>query len=298
MSRPAGGSLLVAAAFLAAACTEDPIGPPAPGRLVVSTLTRGDDPDPDGYQLAIDDRAPTILLANDADTLVLEPGRHTLVLQGISENCAVEPGPSRSLDVVSGGTATQAFEIACPLTGIQVSVSTTGEHVDPDGYRLTVDGADHRPIGVTGTTLVRGLSPGPHSVSLSGVEANCTPAETSRSVTVLAETVVPVEFAVACAAPVGTVRVAAPTTGPARGPYRVFLWYGDPWYFYDGFIDLGELPVHGLVTAQVAAGVYWVELSVDPLCSVSVPNPTVPFALRHGSVVEVEFPVSCSDERW
>jgi hypothetical protein len=299
MSRLAGEPLLLAAALLVAACTEDPIGPPAPGRLVVSTLTRGDDPDPDGYQLAIDGGAPTTLLTNDADTLVLEPGRHTVVLQGVSEHCAVDPGHSQAMDVVPGGTATLAFEIACPLTGIQVLVSTTGGHLDPDGYQLTVDGTDHGHIGSVGSRLVKGLSPGPHAVSLSDVEANCTPAETSRSVTVLAEAVEQVEFAVTCVAPVGTLRVAAPTTGPARGPYRVFLWYGhDPWWFYDGYIDLGELPANGVLSTQAAAGVYWVELSVDPLCSVSVPNPTSAFTLDHGSVVEVEFPVSCAEESW
>ncbi len=295
-------SSLFAAALLLAACAEDPVGPEAPGRLVISTLTQGNDPDVDGYELTVDGNHEVSMPSTGAHTLVLAAGTHTVVLAGVAGNCGVNPGTSVVAEVVSGRTRTLAFEIDCPLTGLRVRVVTSGEFLDPNGYRLAIDGTDYGFIDTGGDVLLRRLAPGNHAVSLRGVEANCTPAETTRTVTVVIDQVAVVEFGVSCVTPMGTVRISAPTTGPTPGPYEVRLWYQDYWYYgwYYGatYLDLGNVAPGGVMTAQAYGGEYWAELVIPFNCSVDRPNPTSPFTLGHGSVVEIVFPVTCSDDPW
>src|SRR5204862_6685712 len=62
-----------------------------------------------------------------------------------------------------------------PPTGdLTVTTTTTGSSLDPDGYTVTVDDATSQSIATNGSVTFIGLSPGPHSVSLSDVAANCT----------------------------------------------------------------------------------------------------------------------------
>src|SRR5204863_9244590 len=79
--------------------------------------------------------------------------------------------------------------------------------VDPDGYTVTLDGATSRAIGDNETTTFSGLTPGSHTVVLSGVAANCSVSGgTSRTVSVTAGGTASTSYAVNCA-PTG------PTTG-------------------------------------------------------------------------------------
>ena len=56
-----------------------------------------------------------------------------------------------------------------PSTGnVQVSASTTGADLDPDGYTVAVDGGAGRSLAVNGTVTFSQLSAGDHTVTLSG----------------------------------------------------------------------------------------------------------------------------------
>lgn len=54
-----------------------------------------------------------------------------------------------------------------------VRTQTTGVHLDPDGYGLTIDGTPGPQIATTGTVSIPGLTAGTYSVGLYDVAVNC-----------------------------------------------------------------------------------------------------------------------------
>src|SRR5437762_1456435 len=105
------------------------------------------------------------------------------------------PKPNALLDPLPG------------LATLAVSTSTTGSNLDPAGYTVTLDGGSSRAIGINASVTFTGLTPGSHSVVLSGVAGNCTVSGgTSRTVSVTAGSTASTSYSVSCA-PTG------PTTG-------------------------------------------------------------------------------------
>src|SRR5207248_9648529 len=126
--------------------------------------------------------------------------------------------PRRSADLT--------FTVDCPTvpppTGsLTVTTSTTGGTLDPDGYTFTVDGGSGRAIGINTSVTVDGLSPGSHTVVLSGIAANCSVSGgTSRTVTVTAGQTATASFSVDCPTPpppTGGLTSEARRAGGARG---------------------------------------------------------------------------------
>src|SRR5882762_5561083 len=93
---------------------------------------------------------------------------------------------------------------------IVVSTVTSGSPVDPDGYTVTVDNGPSQHIAPTGVVTFAGLSVGNHTVTLSGVAANCS---VNGTVTVDVPLLgsVSVTFTVRC----------APSAPPATGDLTV-----------------------------------------------------------------------------
>ena len=89
-----------------------------------------------------------------------------------------------------------------PSTGdLTVTTTTTGSAIDPDGYTVTLDASDSRPIPANGSVTYDDLAIGSHTVTLSGVASNCTVSGgNSRTVTVSAGATASASFAVSCAA--------------------------------------------------------------------------------------------------
>lgn len=84
---------------------------------------------------------------------------------------------------------------------LEVSASTTGDNLDPDGYTVTVDGAQSSPIDPNGTITFSGLTAGDHEVELSGIQENCSvDGSNPRTATVEAGTISTTSFAVSCSA--------------------------------------------------------------------------------------------------
>jgi len=144
-------------------------GPPvdATGDLDVTTATTGSDPDPDGYTVTVDKTTNQAVGSNGRVTFSgLAAGGHTVELSGVASNCSVSGGASRTVTVPSGGTVTVAYSVSCttPPGDLQVTTSTAGSSLDPDGYTVTVDESQSQPIainnstGVTFTNLAAGSS--------------------------------------------------------------------------------------------------------------------------------------------
>jgi hypothetical protein len=270
---------------------EPPTGePPTDGTLVVSTSTVGDDPDLNGYLLMVDDAYSRVLRPTGSAQVDLAPGRHTLELLGVAEQCSVAPRTVLELDVARGSTTLVAFEVNCPLTGARITVTTTGLSLDPDGYRVMVDGSDHGVIASNGTVLAQ-LEPGSRMIGLTGLAPNCAVDGSSwRTVTIVDTEAVAVEFEVVCTAPGGVIKVVMSgalglgfegiVDGVSRFPIGVFG--------RGLFSGLGYL-------AGVPAGTHVVSLSAPTDCS-SEPGPqsvTMPQGAPLRDTVEVTFSVTC-----
>lgn len=88
-----------------------------------------------------------------------------------------------------------------PPGQINLTVTTVGVDVDPDGYVHRVDARAPQPVGINGTVTIEGLEIGTHIVRLEGLALNCRvdgPNERSVEVTSTTSTL-SVSFTVSCA---------------------------------------------------------------------------------------------------
>jgi hypothetical protein len=104
---------------------------------------------------------------------------------------------------------------------LEVTSSTTGEDLDPDGYTVTVDGTSSQAIGITGSVSFTDLAAGDHAVQLSGLAANCTVSGLNpRTITVSDGGLASTTFTVSCSSstdfPGGFVEPATSTEARAK----------------------------------------------------------------------------------
>jgi TolB protein len=165
-----------------------------------------------------------------------------------------------------------------------VTVATSGEDIDLDGYELTVSGMDTRVVEPNQTTLVPDVPAGTRVVTLSGIAENCAVAGGPvREVAVASGGSASVTFAVACAAT--GVRVSTFTTGvDSAAGYTISLNGGDP-------LDIGAVAT--LQVTRLAPGPYSVALGgVPPNCT-DADGPVRVVTVPIGAVVPVSFHLTC-----
>jgi hypothetical protein len=272
-------------------CTEPPAGT---GALRITASTTGPDPDTDGYSVAVDDGASQHVDPNGTITLDnLAPGVHTVQLSGNAPNCTVGGTNPRSVTVTAGATADVTFTVTCSATTgtIEVSVATSGDQPDPDGYVVTVEGfGPGRAIGINGSETFTNVPAGSYTVVLSNIASNCTvTGGTSQSVSVTAGETSQVSFVVTCPAPApttGSIEVNVATSGAQLDPdgYTVTL---------DGAAPGNPVGVNGQVTfSDVSAGSHEVALSgVAENCTVTDATRTATVTV--GETSQVNFAVDC-----
>ena len=151
--------------------------PVAPGTIRVSVTTSGSPTDPDGYVAKLDGGDPGLPIDTNGTVAFtgVAAGTHSVALAEVAAGCAVTGGPMQSVTVAAGATSDLAFEVTCalPMGSIQVTTTTTGSSLDPDGYTVSVDAGASQPIGSNATLAFEGLAVGTHSVALSGIAGNC-----------------------------------------------------------------------------------------------------------------------------
>jgi Tol biopolymer transport system component len=281
--------LLLAVGLTLAACGDpgspstDPVS--TGGMLVVSTSTGGADPDPDGYLLTVDGVDSLVLTATGTAEIGLPAGHHTLLFLGLAAHCSVSPETPLDVAIPSGDTMSVAFEVTCSTTGARITTMTTGLDIDPDGYRIVVDGTDRGAITANDTVPIR-LAPGSRIVGLTDLSPNCTiDGPGSRTVTIEATDVAPIEFVVVCAATSGVIGVVILGSG-VGAVHQATVDSGPPFTVGPGDRSyLGGVP----------AGDHMVSLSPAGFCSVN--TDMHPVTVTAGSLirdtVEVTFPVTC-----
>ena len=259
--------------------------------LEIRTTTTGTELDPDGYSVTVDaDPAKAMGLVDSLTVDPLSAGPHSVTLGGLADNCSVEGGPTVSVTVETGKTASVAFAVVCGPTHGRVIVTTvtTGDSLDPDGYDVQLDDTGQGPIGLDDSLALGGVTPGDHQVTLSGVAANCSVAgDNPRTVSVTAGGEDSASFAVSCVRPVGHVRVAVTSSGTPPDPdgYTVSLDDAAPGIPI-GISDTVDLPDVPVGSHQVALG------GLASNCSLQSPNP-VQLEVPLGGSVVVAFAVSC-----
>src|SRR5690242_18409474 len=140
-----------------------------------------------------------------------------------------------------------------PTTGtLQVTATTSGDEMDPDGFSVKLDAQDPENLA-PGAMLERaGLSPGDHTVFLGGVAANCSVADNPQTVTIKAGETATVQFAVTCTATSGSIVVTTTTTGDSPDPdgYSVILDGSDQ----GAITTTGQVTLTGLVLGSHVVG--------------------------------------------
>lgn len=206
------GACLIA--LFSLGCGEDGTDPnPAPttGAIQVTTVTTGQDTDPDGYLVTIDGGSGRAIGINASIHVVgLSAGNHTVVLGDLEANCAAA-STTTSVTVVAGDTASVSFTVACsalnPAGSINVTTTTTGTNLDADGYSVSIDGGAAQAIGVNGSLDFTSIVVGSHTVELSGAALNCSVAGGfAQTVDVTNGGSAAADFVLSCgSAPTGTI---------------------------------------------------------------------------------------------
>jgi len=146
---PARATTLVAALVVSACGRSDVTGPAAEaptGAVIVEVRTTGEDLDPDGYTLDIDDRSEPIDVNGSVRLADLTPGMVSVELRDAAANCAVVGSNPRLVSVVAGATVETTFEATCAWTlrnKIVFTSSRVGGHVL---FAMNEDGSDPRRI--------------------------------------------------------------------------------------------------------------------------------------------------------
>ena len=185
-------------------------------------------------------------------------------------------------------------DLTAPSTGdIAVTVATTGDQQDPDGYTLSLDGLQGVAIDDNATRTLT-VQEGNHTLELAGLAANCAlQQEAVQPVQVPAGGSVAVTFTVVCSTTAGGITVVTTTAGDILDPngYAVAVDQGAA----QPIDDNASVTVGGL-----AAGNHTVMLSdVDAHCSVAGDNPRT-VSVSAGDVAVVTFAVACagSVQQW
>jgi Tol biopolymer transport system component len=102
---------------------------PAQRAVIVSNTTTGGAFDPDGYIVTIDGGRKTPMELNETLTFIgVADGTHTVTLNGISSNCAVSGGSTRSVILQRGQSARLDFVVSCTPTPELSSIRIVFSH--------------------------------------------------------------------------------------------------------------------------------------------------------------------------
>lgn len=272
---------------------EDAAAPVAAGTLEITTSTAGAELDPDGYTFQIDGGPNNPIGPSATERVDLPPGSHSVQLTGLATDCTVADNP-RSVTVVGGDTTAASFAITCISTtgtgSLTVTAATSGPSPDADGYLVTLDGVDGGTLPAGGSLTLANLTPGTHSVGLSGIAGNCQlQGDNPRPASIMAGQTASLDFSIVCTAPApdaGTLQVVTATSGPNPDP--------------DGYtfaMDGGAAQVIGtnatVPIPNVPAGSHQVSLAgLASNCVVSGANPRTA-TVQAGATARVEFQVTC-----
>ena len=264
--------------------------PPAAGTLRVTTVTT--DPDPAAeYTLVVDGGVGQPIGVNATATVAnLAAAVHGVQLTGVPSSCTLEGTSPRDATISSGATTDLTFTVACSTTtgNVSVSVTSSGEPADANGYVASLDGGTGQPLATAANVRFTSVPAGTHTVALADVAAGCSvTGGPSQEVAVTVGATVEVSFVVTCAGTTGTIQATVATTGTSPDPDGYTL-------SVDGGTPQPIGPDAPLTIPTVAPGDHAVELAgVAANCTVEGDNPRT-VAVVGDATAPVAFAVACS----
>jgi Tol biopolymer transport system component len=261
------------------------------GDLQVETVTTGTNPDTDGYTLQINGKDEGALASNDTQLFGnVRLGTQQVGLVGIADNCSVQGANPLSTNIQVGQTAPVTFTVDCrggdpASTGeVTVSVSTTGQAQDGDGYQATIGGAS-KAVPSAGSVTFTALPAGAAQVALGALAPNCSvQGANPLSVTFTPGAPASGAFTVDCTG--GDLMVSVGASGPFPAASTLS-------YSIDG-TDQGPIEPGMPLTATLVDGAHDVELtSVPSACTVDSANP-VSLQIPNGGSGTAAFQLTCT----
>jgi hypothetical protein len=283
MTRPIWMALL---AWLPA-CGGD-LNAPSSQMLEVRSVTTGQPTDPDGYLVQVDGGRPTALGVNETIRLAdLVPGRHQVELEGVAPNCTVTGSNPRSVSVRAGDVTPIQFDVQCgaPTGSVEVTITTTGDQPDPDGYVVSLDGSTGLPVGTSGTVSITSVAPGAHEIRVGGLAANCVVSGGNLRHLTVESGPVHVDLEIRCNHPAGTISVTTTTTGPRPDPdgYELTIAGATQHIASSSAVTVSDLPP-GIIDVRLDG--------LAPNCWVDGVNPRS-VGIFDGQLAMVTFVVGC-----
>lgn len=261
----------------------------APGTVVVTTSTAGQDIDLNGYTVSVDGIArASVPAAGEVTITGVLAGTRSVALSGIEPNCAVAGTNPLGIALAAGESQAVHFEVTCAAHAfLRVTAVTGGTSQDPDGYEVELSGPLLRNVGDNESITVE-LAPGAHTVKLGGVASYCAVSGANpREVTATSGETAETTFEVTCGTPPpGEILVTTSSSGGFSDPngYTVTL----------DEMRSQHIPTTGTVTfSQVAGGTHWVKLvGLTPGCGWFLVNPQRVTVIP-GAIARVNFNVWC-----
>jgi TolB protein len=179
------------------------------GTVRVTTVTTGSDQDVNGYGALVNGFMRAVVGPNATIAIADVPvGEQVISLGDVAPNCAVDLPIFVEVDVAFRDTVEVSFHVQCVISGtLEVTVRTTGDDVDPDGYLLEVHAASlglAKSMGAAanGTVAFASLpTAADYRVTVRDMTENCDVVEVDPSVAVVtAGGTTIVEVDVACSA--------------------------------------------------------------------------------------------------
>jgi Tol biopolymer transport system component len=280
-----GGS--IEAAF-EVTCAPPPVNAGA-FRLAITTI--GPDQDQDGFTFTVDEGGAQPIGTSATATLDnLAVGSHSVRLSSIAGNCTVLGDNPRTVTVSSENLPEVRFEVIChAATGsIRVSITSSGDAPDPDGYVIRLDAVEQQPVPVNGTVSFEAVPAGTHTVALLEASSHCSMAEPAeRRVTVTVGVSSEVGFTLTCVASTGGIQLSTRTTGRSlnQDDYLVSV---------DGGASTQLRPNDVHVFGGLAPGGHAITVSgLPPDCRLEGENPLTVTVLA-GYMVPITVTVTCS----
>jgi hypothetical protein len=262
---------------------------PDTGTIEATSETAGEPTDPDGYTLAVDGDEGRPFAINAILTISdLSAGDHELQLLGVAPHCTLTGESPRTVTVTAGNVARTTFEVQCssPTGSIEVTTTTSGQSLDPDGYSVALDGGAGQPIETNGAISLTAVMAGDHLVELTGAAPNCAVGGTNPRSVAVGTDVTTIGFEITCQPPTGTIKVSTTTGGLHLDPdgYTVSLdgGPGQP-IGTNGTLTVSNLPIgdHTLQVSGLAGN-----------CAPDSDNPLT-VTVTEGAPVGVALQVNC-----